>query len=88
MVKQHTKPICLIVSDLEFDREIEREVMPCLAGQTVPPRLLYTDLRAYVERDTAEKGAAFLQTPFLRSELLRKVAEVLGTPPARSESSS
>ena len=79
-VQQHGKPICLIVAAVGHAQEVERTVVPCLAAQPFQPRLLYTDLNAKSERRATEKGAAFLQKPYLRSELLSKVAEALEVP--------
>jgi two-component system cell cycle sensor histidine kinase/response regulator CckA len=86
---RHAGPIHLVVTDV---------VMPGVSGRELAERLLalHSDMRvlfvsgyikdAIVERDRFDPGRAFLQKPFTREGLARKVREILQTParkPAR-----
>ena len=81
-VVEKTERVDLVVTDV---------VMPIMKGTELAARLRehHPDLKfvfvsGYVIHENLGPNAVLLQKPFVRQELLRKVAEVLGRSPVKS----
>ena len=81
-VVEQTGQVDLVVTDV---------VMPVMKGTELAarlreqhPHLKFVFVSGYVIHENLGPNAVLLQKPFVRQELLRKVAEVLGRSPAKS----
>ncbi|MBF8258374.1 MAG: Blue-light-activated protein, partial [Actinobacteria bacterium] len=83
--REYKEPIHLIVTDVVMPKTGGREAVESLAPHLPGVKVLYmsgyTD-DAIVHHGVLDKGISFLQKPFTPDSLLRKVREVLETPPA------
>ena len=81
-VVEKTERVDLVVTDV---------VMPIMKGTELAtrlrehhPELKFVFVSGYVIHENLGPNAVLLQKPFVRQELLRKVAEVLGRSPVKS----
>jgi PAS domain S-box-containing protein len=86
----HTGPLHLLITDVVMPEMNGRDLADYITNKRPDTRVLfmsgYTD-DAVVGRGLVENGTPFLQKPFTPDAVARKVREILGVPPDRTEGS-
>jgi PAS domain S-box-containing protein len=85
IIRNRPTPADLIISDVVMPHASGPQLLSALRDAGANPRVLFTSgyaARDVQERSMLDRGVPFLAKPWTIAELLRKVREVLDTPPA------